>query len=472
MRERELGLREVFDLQQGAARSRPAPTRSERARSLRELETIIGTNRRQFQDAVSADFGCRSRHETEVVEIVGSVRSLRQARRHLRAWMRPRRRSTSLWSLPGTCRVLPQPKGVVGIIAPWNYPIHLTVAPLTSAIAAGNRVMIKMSELTPRTFELLSHRLSEHFGPDQIWVTGGGVDEGKEFAALPFDHLLFTGSTAVGREVLAAAATNLTPTTLELGGKSPAIVDDTFAMESAAERVVWGKLFNAGQTCVAPDYVLVPKGTASEFAKQALGSARKLYPDPALTDDYTAIIDDSHRRRLHDLVNDARDKGATVMSADMAGGDHGKFPLTLLLDTTDEMVVSNEEIFGPILPIIEYETPSDAIAYVNERPRPLALYVLSRNDQFRRRVLAETTSGGATSNDTLLHYLQDDLPFGGSGDSGMGSYHGREGFDTFSHLKGVFNQRDLAGRTGAQLLYPPYGRVADALLRLMRRVRL
>lgn len=462
-------LEQVFALQR-AVTTRPAPSKSDRGKSLRVLESLVNSNRRQIQEAVTADFGCRASQETYIAEIVGSINSLRYARRHLGRWMRPRRRSTGIWYLPGSNRVIPQPKGVVGIMAPWNYPIHLVFAPLAAAIAAGNRVMIKMSELTPNTAALISERIAENFDTDQIWVTGGDADEAKAFSNLPFDHLLFTGSTAVGRHVMAAAAANLTPVTLELGGKSPVLVDGTYPIERAAERVAWGKLFNASQTCVAPDYVLVPSGSAGLFSEAILEATAKLYPDSAGSEDYTSIIDADHLDRLNQLVKDATAKGAKLVQTPMPAGDHGKFPLSLLLNTTADMRVQDEEIFGPILPIIEYDTPAQAISYINARPRPLALYLFTENAGFRRRVLTETVSGGVTVNDTLLHYLQDDLPFGGSGASGMGSYHGREGFDTFSHLKGVFQQRDLAGRTGAQLLYPPYGHVADALVRMMRKL--
>lgn len=463
-------LASVFASQREAHSSQAPATRTQRAADLKVLEQIISTNRGQLKEAVSADFGSRSPQETELAEIIGSLNSLRYARRHLRSWMGPDRRSTSIWFLPGSNSVIAQPKGVVGIMSPWNYPIHLTISPLAAAIAAGNRVMLKMSELTPNTFEVLSHHISQHFSEDQIWLSAGEADEAKEFAALPFDHLLFTGSTQIGREVNKAAAANLTPVTLELGGKSPAIVDASYPIDHAAQRIVWGKLVNAGQTCVAPDYALVPKGSAELFAEEAITAAAKLYPDPAGSQDYTGIITTRHHDRLASLVEDATSKGATAMRADMADGDHRKFPLTLLLNTTPDMRVSNEEIFGPILPIVEYDTPGAAVDLINAGDRPLALYLMSNNKQFKDLVIGETTSGGATINDTLLHYLQDDLPFGGSGASGIGSYHGKEGFDTFSHRKGVFHQRGVAGKTGGQMLYPPYGKVADVLLRLMRKI--
>jgi acyl-CoA reductase-like NAD-dependent aldehyde dehydrogenase len=357
-------------------------------------------------------------------------------------------------------------------MVPFNFPVNLAVGPLAAALAAGNRVMVKTSEFTPATGELLARLVADRFSPEKVVAVGGEMEVSAEFASLPFDHLLFTGSTAVGRHVMRAAAENLTPVTLELGGKSPVIVGDDYPLARAAQRIVWGKLFNAGQICIAPDYVMVPEGKEREFAAYAQAAARKLYPKVAGNNDYTAVINDGHYQRLTAAVDDARAKGAVIETAADPAASRGerKLPLTVVLDPTDDMRVLQEEIFGPVLPVRGYRSVDDAITYVNEHPRPLALYVFSHERATQDRVLDQTTSGGVVVNDTLMHYLQDDMPFGGVGPSGMGSYHSREGFDTFSHLKPVFRQRGLGSLTGAQLLYPPYGPVTSALLRVMRRI--
>ena len=466
-------LKAVLDRQRAAFVAAGPPSLLQRRKDLRKLEDLVLRNRVPLAEALREDFGHRSRTETEIAEIVGSAHSLRYARRHVGVWMLPRLRGTSIWFLPGSNRVVAQPKGVIGIVAPWNYPVHLTIAPLAAALAAGNRAMIKMSEFTPATTALLTRLLGEAFPIEQVYITGGDAEIAREFCSLPLDHLLFTGSTQNGRAVMRAAAENLTPVTLELGGKSPVVVDERYSLEEAAQRVVWGKLFNAGQTCVAPDYVLVPEGSEERFVQAATAAARSLYPTLAGNSDATAIINAAHYERLRSLVEDARSQGAAVhvaQHADPEDPSTRKLPLHLVTNVTDSMRVAREEIFGPVLPVIGYRKLDEAIAYVNDRPRPLALYLFTKSGRRKRALLKRTTSGGVTVNDTLLHYLQDGLPFGGSGESGMGSYHAREGFQTFSHHKSVFTQRGALGFTGTKLLYPPYGHVASLLLRLMRRI--
>ena len=465
-------LHTVFEEQRRAFARHGAPSRAHRKAMLLKLEVMLSRSRRAISEALIEDFGCRSPHETQIAEVVGSLHSIRFARRHLGSWMRPRRRSTSIWFLPGSNRVLAQPKGVVGIMSPWNYPVHLTIAPLVAAVAAGNRVMVKMSEATPATAALMGRLIGECFGRDEVCVVRGEVDVSRTFAALPFDHLLFTGSTEVGRKVATSAAINLTPVTLELSGKSPVVIDSDYPLDQAAMRTVWGKLFNAGQTCIAPDYVLVPSGREAEFSQLAREAARKLYPTFVDNPQYTSVINESHFRRLRRLIDDARSKGAVIEPAtDLDGGAAvRKLPLTVIREVTPGMSVLEEEIFGPVLPVLGYRSIDDAIRYINLGSRPLALYLFTNSGSTRRRMLGLTTSGGVTVNDTLLHYLQDDLPFGGSGESGMGAYHGKEGFDTFSHQKAVFTQHGVGAMTGAQLLYPPYGRIAEALIRAMRRI--
>ncbi len=466
-------LKAVLDRQRAAFQAAGPPSLRRRRRDLRTLEDLVLRNRVPLGEALAEDFGHRSRTETEIAEIVGSAHSLRHARRHVALWMLPRLRGTSIWFLPGSNRVVAQPKGVVGIVAPWNYPVNLTLAPLAAAMAAGNRAMIKMSEFTPVTSALLTRLLGEAFPVEQVYVTTGDADVAREFCALPLDHLLFTGSTQNGRAVMRAAAENLTPVTLELGGKSPVVVDARYSIEQAAQRIVWGKLFNAGQTCIASDYVLVPEGSEDRFVQAATAAARSLYPTHAGNADVTAIINPGHYERLRSLVEDARAQGAAITVAQHGDPEEPatrKLPLHLITGVTDSMRVAREEIFGPVLPVIGYRKLDEAVGYINDRPRPLALYLFTHSGRRKRALLKRTTSGGVTVNDTMLHFLQDGSPFGGSGESGMGAYHAREGFGTFSHHKSVFTQRGALGFTGTKLLYPPYGKVSSLLLRLMRRI--
>jgi coniferyl-aldehyde dehydrogenase len=466
------GLATLLAVQRKAFLAEGAPSAEERRADLTTLHDLLIDNRKAIAQALRKDFGARSAYETEIAEIATTLHTVRFARKHLAKWMKPRRRKTGIWFLPAANRIVPQPKGCIGIMVPFNFPINLAVGPLTSALAAGNRAMLKMSELTPNIGELLARLVAERFPAEKLTVVNGGLEVSQEFSALPFDHLLFTGSTAVGRHIMRAAAENLTPVTLELGGKSPVIIGEDYPLAWAAERIVWGKLFNCGQICIAPDYVMVPQGKEREFATYAQSAARKLYPKLVGNDDYTAVINDTHYQRLTEWVADARSKGAVIEQvADPAESrSERKLPFTVVLDPTDDMRVLQDEIFGPVLPVRGYRSVDDAISYVNERPRPLALYVFSNEEETQGRVLQQTTSGGVSINDTLMHYMQDDMPFGGVGPSGMGVYHTGEGFDTFSHLKPVFKQRGVGSFTGAKLLYPPYGPVTNVLLKLMRKI--
>jgi acyl-CoA reductase-like NAD-dependent aldehyde dehydrogenase len=466
------GLATLLAVQRKAFLAEGSPNAEERRADLTQLSNLLLDNRKAIKAALRADFGARSSYETEIADIATTLHTVKFARRNVAKWMKPRKRSTGIWFLPAANRIIPQPKGCIGIMVPFNFPINLAMGPLASAIAAGNRAMLKMSELTPNVGELFARLIAERFSAEKIVVVNGGMEVSQEFASLPFDHLLFTGSTAVGRHIMRAAAENLTPVTLELGGKSPVIVGEDYPLAWAAERIVWGKLLNAGQICIAPDYVLVPQGKEREFAAYAQAAARKHYPKLTGNDDYTAVINDQHYQRLTDTVADARSKGAVIESvADPAESrSERKLPLTVVLDPSDDMRVMQDEIFGPVLPVRGYGSVDDAISYVNERDRPLALYVFSNKEATQRKVLEQTTSGGVAINDTLMHYMQDDMPFGGIGPSGMGSYHTGEGFDTFSHLKPVFKQRGIGSFTGAKLLYPPYGPVTNVLLKLMRKI--
>jgi acyl-CoA reductase-like NAD-dependent aldehyde dehydrogenase len=448
----------------------PFPDVETRDRRLAALERLLRENADAIAAAVSRDFGHRSPHETQLLELFPSLEAVRHARRRLRKWMKPRRRATSLWFLPGRSRTIAQPLGVVGIIVPWNYPVYLAIGPLVGALAAGNRAMVKMSELAPATAELLGALLRQHFAVDEVAVVTGDADTGRTFAALPFDHLLFTGSTAVGRAVMRAAADNLTPVTLELGGKSPALVAPDYPIARAAERIMIGKLMNAGQTCIAPDYALVPAGRVREFVAAARRVVAACYPDPLRSRDYSTIIDARHFARLTGYVDEAQSQGAEVVTLGPAGAapdaDARRIPPTLLVGTPDSCRVMREEIFGPILPVVTYEGFDEALAYINARPRPLALYCFDRDEPRIQRVLTETVAGGVTINDTILHIAQDDLPFGGVGPSGMGMYHGYDGFLTFSKQKGVFRQSRL---NAMGLFRPPYGKTFERLVKVLLR---
>ncbi len=463
-------LQGLFESQRRAFAAHPYPGDHQRRGHLLALERALKSGAEALAQAIHEDFGSRSTAETQLLEVFPSLGAIRHARRHLKRWMRPERRPVSLWFQPGRARVVWQPLGVVGIIVPWNYPVFLSLAPLVAALAAGNRVMIKMSELTPRTGEALERLLRAAFPEDLVAVVNGDVAVARAFAGLPFDHLLFTGSTAVGREVMRAAAANLTSVTLELGGKSPAIVAPGFPLAEAADKIMFGKCANAGQTCVAPDYVLVPAGTEQAFAEAARAAVARLYPTLAANPDYSAIVNERHYRRLAGYLEEARARGATVLEINPAQETLDpaarKLAPALVLGAGEGLQLMQEEIFGPVLPVVPYDNLDAALAHVAERPRPLALYYFDRDPARTRHVLERTHSGGVTVNDVLLHVGQEDLPFGGVGDSGMGHYHGRHGFETFSKQKGVFVQSRLSG---AGLLKPPYGRRFEALIRLLLR---
>ena len=445
-----------------------APSLDDRQADLIKLKRAILARRRDFEGTIHADFGHRSAYETAVMEIMPTVQGIDFMRKNLRRWMRPRSRRVALQFRPGKARVLLQPLGVVGVISPWNYPASLCLMPLATAIAAGNRAMLKPSEFSPKTSELIGGLVQENFPEAQVAVVTGGSDVGAAFAALPFDHLVFTGSTAIGRAVMRAASANLVPVTLELGGKSPAIVDQHYSPLRAARSIAYGKLSNAGQTCIAPDYALVHESQLDAFVAAFEVAVQTAYPSGAADAAYSAIINQRHYDRLTTLIEDARRKGVKVLqigaaSASGKGTAAGrKLPPTLIIGATLDMSVMQDEIFGPILPIIPYKATEDAIDCVNAKPRPLALYVFSEDRAFVERVLQRTTSGNATVNDTLLHYAQDDLPFGGVGPSGMRAYHGEEGFLSLSHSKGVFVQSRWSS---ASLLRAPFGRAADYILR-------
>jgi coniferyl-aldehyde dehydrogenase len=461
-------FKRVFERMHAATRRSALVERASRQARLDALAALVHNNAERFVTAISADFGHRSAHETRLLELFPSLESIRHTRSHFGAWMKPQRKAASIWFRPGRARIIPQPLGVVGIIVPWNYPLYLAVSPLAAALAAGNRVMIKMSEFTPRTGELLAELVAKYFAADDVSVVLGDAAVGADFARLPFDHLLFTGSTKVGHDIMRMAADNLTPVTLELGGKSPAIVGPDYSMAKAAERIMVGKLLNAGQTCIAPDYVLVPAGREQAFLDAARAVVAKCFPALATTPDYTAIVNDRHYQRLQGYVTDAQARGAKIepLSTATADEERRKLPPLALLNVDDNMRVMQDEIFGPLLPVLPYKDLDAAIAYVNQHPRPLALYCFENDAGRRDRVLNETVAGGVTVNDTILHIAQEELPFGGVGPSGMGHYHGIEGFRTFSKQKAVFYQSWL---NGMSLFNPPYGALFERLTKFLIR---
>ncbi len=462
-------LQRVFSLQKSAYAADPNPACEQRIANLKKIIQLAEANEEKFASAISADFGHRARQETTVAEILVTVSGAKLAIKSLRKWMRPRGAPTPTHMLPAKSRIEPQPLGVIGIIAPWNYPVQLALAPTVAALAAGNRVMIKPSELTPRTSEALAEAIASEFDEAECAVITGGVETGQAFTETPFDHLLFTGSTAVGIRVAQAAAKNLTPVTLELGGKSPVIIDKSADINKAVRSIAHGKALNAGQTCIAPDYVLTPQGCENDVADAIAAAARELFPEIDTTPDYSSIVSDRHFARLKSMVEEARDAGARIVEVGSANALHPqrKLPLTLVVNPPETIAAMKEEIFGPVLPILPAGSSDDAIARVNEGDRPLALYWYGNDTSARDEVLSKTVSGGVTVNDTLWHVAQENLPFGGVGKSGIGAYHGKAGFETFSHLKPIFYQSRFAN---ASLLYPPYTDKTDKIIAFARKL--
>ena len=442
-----------------------------RKENLKKLGSIIKDHESDFINAISKDFGNRASEETIIAEMLVIQGGINHALKHTPKWMRTRKAPTALQFKPAYNRVIPQPLGVIGIMSPWNYPLQLAVMPLIGALGAGNRAMIKPSEYTPLFSKLLKKVLGKVFSEDEVYVALGGVDVATCFSSLHFDHLIFTGSTNVGRIVAKSAAANLVPCTLELGGKSPAIIDESANLKTAVARLTNAKLLNAGQTCVAPDYLLMPKSQVSDFASAMISQAETFYPEFAGNKDYTSIIADSHYARLQNLLEDAENKGAKIR---VAGNDdkqqlakERRIPLTIVTETTPDMKIMQEEIFGPLLPILESESLNESLEYISKRDRPLALYWFGKNKNKLNRVLKESISGGVTINDATWHVIQEDIPFGGVGHSGMGAYHGEVGFRTFSHMKGVFFQSKFS--QGSKL-HPPYGPMASKMINLMKKI--
>jgi coniferyl-aldehyde dehydrogenase len=430
---------------------------------LKRCIAMMVETQEQFVKALSEDFGHRSAEQSLITDIVASISSAKHTIKRLDSWMKPERRKLQFpLGLLGARGVIEyQPKGVVGIIAPWNFPVQLTMAPMIGAFAAGNRVMVKSSEYTPTVAALFEEAGPRYFSPEEAMFYSGGPEVGQAFAGLPFDHLLFTGATGIGKHILHAAADNLTPVTLELGGKSPTIIGRSADTEQATQRIAMGKMLNAGQICLAPDYLLVPKEKEGEIVAGMTRAVTAMYPTLIENPDYTSVINARHRDRLQGYIDDAVAKGAEAIeinpaNEDFSASNRNKMPLTLLRNPTDDMKVMQEEIFGPVLPIKTYERVEEAIDYVNAHDRPLGLYYFGQEEGERRTVLDRTISGGVTVNDVVFHVSMEELPFGGIGPSGMGAYHGPEGFKTFSHAKSVYSQAKINVAKLAGLM-PPYG---------------
>ncbi|MEJ8851127.1 coniferyl aldehyde dehydrogenase [Variovorax rhizosphaerae] len=452
----------IFASQQAAFMADPSPSADERIARLKALKRQLSRYQDVLADAMSSDFGQRAHAESKMLDLLGSMMELNHAISHVRRWMKPSRRSTELLFLSNSVKVMYQPKGVVGVITPWNFPIYLALGPAIAALAAGNRVMIKMPEATPATNAVFRTMLAEVFAEDLVAVVGEELVDPNVFTSQPFDHIVFTGSPAVGKIVMRTAADNLTPVTLELGGKSPALVTRNYPVADAAKRITHGKSTNAGQVCVSPDYALVPRERVDEFIDSARRTCKAFYKGK--TDgnpDFTGIVDERQFQRITRLLNDAHAKGAHIESCGPApSGKSRAMPLQIITKVTPDMLVMKEELFGPLLPVVPYETMDQAIGFINERERPLALYCFSHDSAERDDLLRRTHSGGVAINDWGWQVVNHDAPFGGIGNSGMGNYHGEEGFRELSHGKTVFKRHRFFP---IDLFYPPYGSLTQRM---------
>jgi coniferyl-aldehyde dehydrogenase len=452
-------LKKVFAGQRGAFMRDGIPTAEVRIDRIDRAIGLLVDHKQAICEAISEDFGCRAHEQTMLLDVFVGIEHLKYCRKHLRQWMKPSRRSANfpLNLFGARAEVHFQPKGVIANIGPWNFPVLAAFSPLAPMLAAGNRAILKVSELTPRTAELCRTLIAKTFDPTEVACFYGGPDLGAALASLPFDHIFFTGSPRVGKLVMKEAADNLTPVTLELGGKSPVIVASDADLALAAYRIAWGKLLNSGQICVTADYALVPEALLRPFIAEFERAVARLYPTIRDNPDYTAMISDHHRKRVLAYLDDARGKGVEVIEINPAKEDFSaaatrKIAPALVINPGDDCRVMQEEIFGPVLPIKTYRKMDEALAYINARPRPLALYFFGgRKDA--DHVLASTISGGASINDVAVHVLQDNLPFGGSGNSGMGNYHAEFGFMTFSHARAVY--RGIR-RDPLAVVRPPY----------------
>ena len=455
-------MQAILDRQKKAYIADGVVTAETRIDRLDRAINILKNHGTKLSEAMAADFGHRSMDQSKMTDIDGAIGPLQHAKKHVRQWMKPEKRKVMfpLGIFGARGRIEYQPLGVVGCISPWNFPVQLTFAPLGGIFAAGNRTMIKPSEFTAQTSELMQELFAAEFDEEEVAVCTGGPDVGGAFSRLPFDHLLFTGATSIAKHVMRAAAENLVPLTLELGGKSPVVIGRSADMELAATNIMAGKTMNAGQICLAPDYVFLPEESRDEFVEAARNSVAKMYPDIKDNPDYTSIVNERHYDRLNGYLDDAREKGANVVEINPADEDfsqqqHHRIPPTIVLDPTDDMQVMQDEIFGPILPVKQYQDVNETLAYINDHDRPLGLYYFGQDKAEENKVLTHTTSGGVTVNDVVMHVAQEDLPFGGVGPSGMGSYHGYDGFRNFSHAKAIYSQSKMVSKLAAAMR-PPY----------------
>ena len=429
---------------------------------------VLVVNAEKISEAMNSDFGCRPRQVNLMTDVTGSLENLKHAKKHLRKWMKAEKRPSMfpLGLLGGRSSIHYQPKGVVGVIAPWNFPLGMVFEPLAGVIAAGNRAMIKPSEFTPATSQLIDEMVGKTFDPTEIAVVTGGPEVGQAFSSLAFDHMVFTGATSVARHIMAAASKNLVPVTLELGGKSPTVISETADLREAIERIMVGKMLNAGQVCIAPDYVMLPEGRMDEAVAIAREVVAEMYPTLLNNEQYTAMLNERHFQRMQKNIDDANERGAQIVAINPANEDFSvnptqKIPPTLILNPDDDALCMQDEIFGPLLPLKTYTKFEDVISYINARPRPLAAYYFGKDSTEEHRFLTGTTSGGACVNDVMFHMLQKDLPFGGVGPSGMGSYHSIEGFKAFSHTKSVYKQPGKIPVTKLAGFMPPYGDASE-----------
>ena len=437
----------------------------------------VARHQDRLVEALNTDFSCRPRELSMLTDIAGSIMPMKTATKHLRSWMKPEKRKTMfpLNLLGGRSRVEYQPLGVVGVLSPWNFPVNLTFAPLAEVLAAGNRAIIKPSEFTPTVSEVMAELVRDAWDEKEVAIFTGGPEVGAAFTALPFDHMIFTGATSIARHVMAAAAKNLVPVTLELGGKSPVLVSRSADIKAAVSRIMLGKTMNAGQICLAPDYLMVPEEKLDEVVAEVHKAVGEMYPKLLDNPQYTSVVNDRHFQRLQENLADARAKGAEVIEINPAGEDFAaqqgtqKIAPTVIKNPTEDMRVLEEEIFGPLLPIKTYKDFDETINYVNSKPRPLGLYYFGQDAAEERKVLDRTTSGGVCVNDVIMQIMQEDLPFGGVGPAGMGSYHGYDGFKTFSHAKGIYRQPkfDIAGLAGMR---PPYGKKTESSIKMQTKV--
>ncbi|WP_144392620.1 coniferyl aldehyde dehydrogenase [Pleionea sediminis] len=465
IQEGQVFIHDIFEQQKHAFLSHPYPDKKERKEMLKALKKSLLANQDRLLKSLSADYSHRSKDDSIMADFLPSIMSINYALKNLKHWMKPEKRHVDLLFRPAKAWIEYQPLGVVGIIVPWNYPIYLSIGPLVSALSAGNRAMIKLSEYTPYTNRIIREIIEDVFDQTEVSIIEGDANVAANFSALPFDHLFFTGSTQVGKHVMRAAANNLTPVTLELGGKSPVLITEDAPMVTAVERMIYGKCLNAGQTCVAPDYVLCPQDKVAELIELLENQFKKLYPSIADNNDYTAIINESHYGRLKAWLSEAESAGCEIIQLDSGNETFEpakrKIPLTLVVNPPEHLNIVQQEIFGPILPIISYEHINDAIRYIQTKPRPLALYLMTFNKKLQKQLLRHTHAGGVCINDSVIHVAQDDLPFGGVGSSGMGHYHAKEGFLTFSKAKPIFKKGKF---NSLKFAFPPYGRWIHKLI--------